>query len=428
MIFIDPSHLRFSTNPPDVRNFDQMQLDFDFPNRNPDGTIKTAAAPALPLGFAPVGGIAPLVGTIHAGTTAVFNVKALLTDVFNRLSAHSDPDKLLSKSDIAEFTNVGSVQDPANVSKQIKVSQLHYLDGGYRIIARNGAKFDLNPQGPDAMKRFFAGFPNLADHQISTVVRWYALIGKLAAAYGLYVHPFECFRSDSNNTKGFTCGDDYFDSSGKRVMYDLPLRFSSNLETYSQNLSTALRKDGVFPKGSYFRTLAHTHYGDGLTTLWQILAPRHPAKMEQPTTLIRNPPVQKADETLADYYYAYVTYLFLRNLIQDINKTLSDPSDFEMFTNGATASSYLWRRVRVDKAITNLKARFDHSQLMTTYNAYLSSDDSGVESLFKKLETTDISSVVPPAIHCPVTEEPSSNVLCNQGKSGHDNSGEINLQ
>ena len=173
----------------------------------------------------------------------MFNVNVLPKDVKDRHSAHSNPNKLLSKLDIAEFTDVGSVQDPTNATKQIKVSQLHYLDGGFQIIARNGALFDLNPQGPDAMKQFYTGFPNLADHEISTVVRWYALVGKVAAAYGIYVHPFECFRSDSDNTACFTCGDDYSDSSGKRVMYDLPLRVSGHLGTYSQCLSTALRKD-----------------------------------------------------------------------------------------------------------------------------------------------------------------------------------------
>lgn len=39
MIYIDPSHLRFATNPLDVRNFAEMQLDQDFPNQLPDGSL-----------------------------------------------------------------------------------------------------------------------------------------------------------------------------------------------------------------------------------------------------------------------------------------------------------------------------------------------------------------------------------------------------
>ena len=37
-------------------------------------------------------------------------------------------------------------------------------------------------------------FLNLADHDIVTVVRWYELVGQVAAAHGLYVHLFERFR------------------------------------------------------------------------------------------------------------------------------------------------------------------------------------------------------------------------------------------
>ena len=199
MIFIDPSRLRFATNPRDVRNFDQMQLDQEFPNRNPDGTTKTAASVPTPSpvpGFAPVGGIAPLLGTIHVGTTTVFNLNALPPDVVQRFSDHANLDKMLSKSDIEQFSKVASCKDPADPLKTIQVDQLYYIDGGFRLIARNGALFDLNPQGNDGTKQFHASFPTLANHDHSTIVRWYKLVAQVAAAHGMYVHPYECFRTD----------------------------------------------------------------------------------------------------------------------------------------------------------------------------------------------------------------------------------------
>ena len=119
--------------------------------------------------------------------------------------------------------------------------------------------------------------------------------------------------------------------------------------------------------------------------------------MEQPTTLIRNPTFQKVDETFAEYYYGYATFLFLRNLIQDINQTLSDPSDLEMFTNGATASAYMWSRARVDTLLPDplCPNKFNHSHILTTCSSYLSSDDSSVASIFNKVDKTDLDSVVP---------------------------------
>jgi len=110
VIFIDPSCVRFATNPPDVCNFAEMQLDRDFPNRNPDRTTKTAAPAPMPVpGFAPVGGITPLVGTIHAGTTTVFKMNALPPDAVKRFSDHADLDKILSNFDIKQFSKVSSL-------------------------------------------------------------------------------------------------------------------------------------------------------------------------------------------------------------------------------------------------------------------------------------------------------------------------------
>ena len=150
VIYIDPSRLRFATNLPDIRNFAEIQLDREFTNRNPNGTFKTAQAPspapAPAPGFAPAGGIAPVAGSTHACTTTQFNVNALPPVVKKRYSDHADLDKILSKSDIKNFSKVGSCKDPADPSKFIKVDQLHYIDGESRLIARNVAYFDLNSQ------------------------------------------------------------------------------------------------------------------------------------------------------------------------------------------------------------------------------------------------------------------------------------------
>jgi len=56
---------------------------------------------------------------------------------------------------------VASCPDPDDPLQTIQLDQLHYLDGGYRLIARNGAYFDLNPQGSDGIKQFYNSFPNL---------------------------------------------------------------------------------------------------------------------------------------------------------------------------------------------------------------------------------------------------------------------------
>ena len=129
MIFIDQSCLRFATNPPDVRNFDRIRLDEDFPNRNPDGTTKTMAPTSSVLpGYAPPGGVSQLVGMTHANTTTLFNLDALPTVVVKRFRDHADPDLVLSKSDIKQFFDAASCTDPADRLKTVKLHQLHYLD------------------------------------------------------------------------------------------------------------------------------------------------------------------------------------------------------------------------------------------------------------------------------------------------------------
>ena len=116
IVFIDPSSLRFATNPLDICNFDDMRLDQDFPYRYPNGTLK-AAAPAPAPSFAPPGGVTLPTSTIHAGITTLFNLHVLPPDVIQRLSDHADKDMILSKSDSSQFTKVTSRPDPNNTSE-----------------------------------------------------------------------------------------------------------------------------------------------------------------------------------------------------------------------------------------------------------------------------------------------------------------------
>jgi len=92
--------------------------------------------------------------------------------------------------------------------KTVQVDQPHYLDGTFRLITHNRAYVDLNPQGNDGTKQFYASFPTLANHVHSTIFRWYGLIGQVTAAHGMYVHPYECFRPDALDPAGFTFGED----------------------------------------------------------------------------------------------------------------------------------------------------------------------------------------------------------------------------
>ena len=56
------------------------------------------------------------------------------------------------------------------------------------------------------IKQFYDSFPNLADTEIGTVVRWYKLVVQVAAAHGIYVHPYECFHSDAYVGTGLLVG------------------------------------------------------------------------------------------------------------------------------------------------------------------------------------------------------------------------------
>ena len=66
--------------------------------------------------------------------------------------------------------------------------------------------------------------------------------------------------------------------------------FPSRCRIGTQRSTLALCKDDVSPKVSHLRQLVASSYSKGLTILWLIIIDTmHPAKVEQPTTLIRNP-------------------------------------------------------------------------------------------------------------------------------------------
>ena len=115
--------------------------------------------------------------------------------VVDRFTKHANKDLILSRSAIRQFSSV----DPNNASKTVMIDQLYYLDGGYRLIARNGAFFDLNSQGSDDEKQFLSNFPVCSNHAHFTIVCWYGLVVQVGAAYGFYIHPYECFRAEATN-------------------------------------------------------------------------------------------------------------------------------------------------------------------------------------------------------------------------------------
>jgi len=94
--------------------------------------------------------------------------------------------------------------------------------------------------------------------------------------------------------------------------------------------------------------------------------------MEQPTTLIRSPPVQKYAESITEYYYAYELFLFLRTLIKNDSTILADPDKLDMLMNSAIQMKYLTTRDRIDRQSTvpAIRNEFKHTQFLTTYISY----------------------------------------------------------
>jgi hypothetical protein len=157
---------------------------------------------------------------------------------------------------------------------------LVYSDGPERLITRSGHAFQLPSPDEQSAKRFIEGTPPMVSMKPDSIRKWYNQFTEHARQYGIYIHPYYCFRKSTGSSRGFTCGDD---SDINR--YDLPAHLFNKLNYWSGKIFLALRKEGILPKDTDLKSNAIRSYGAGYEGLYSIIECDL-----YPSTLLRNRP------------------------------------------------------------------------------------------------------------------------------------------
>ena len=243
----------------------------------------------------------------------------------------------------------------------------HYFaqDGSDRIILADGSLF-YHVDDPD-IKNLHRSPPKCTDPTFSGVRQWYQTFQQHVVDYGIYCHPMWCFRANHGGNWGFTCDG--------RADSDLPITMQAPCTRMTGEIYKLLTSSDMFPKGSSYASIISNCYGDGYWALKQILLKVHPLFHEQPATLIKNYPMQKT-LPLAKYYQIFRDYLQLRAFINNIDSSLDDDSELDIFIANSAHPRYLNRVTRDERRQSSLQHKYRGDQLLETIQKHLTAPDS----------------------------------------------------
>ena len=185
--------------------------------------------------------------------------------------------------------------------------------------------------------------------------------------HGYYAHPLYCFQKDHGGAWGFTAGDDPDD--------DLPLRLRIPVTQMAHTLFRLLQKPGMFPADSKCISIVQQCYGDGFKAIKQLLFPSHPVFHDQPATLITRYPVQ-GNRSLLKYHSMLMDFLQLRAFISDIDASLDQSHELDVFINGTKYNVFLNRVTRDERKVATLRHKYTSAQIVETLETYLASRNS----------------------------------------------------
>jgi hypothetical protein len=319
-----------------------------------------ASAPMLSSAFASAmpsvttSGTTPTVAASTSATTAqsasLFNSKALPSDVLTRY----------------ENKMHGGLISGTMAKSPFAGGFLYHLEGSDKLILSDGTFFLI--QTPNE-KGLFKAIVSCEDDTYSGIRSWYDNFAKACHDYGYYVHPLWCFRADHGGEKGFTVGDDPDD--------DLPRRMEIKISQMSNPIYRILLKKDMFPKNSRYSAIVRSCNGDGYRALKAVIFNSHPAFHPQPSTLITTYPRQK-DSSMLEYYRLFLDFEQLRAFISDVNLTLDNDSELDIFLKNAKYGAYLNRVTRDERRLSSLAYKYHGSQLVETLEKFLMAPDSPV--------------------------------------------------
>ena len=198
---------------------------------------------------------------------------------------------------------------------------------------------------------------------------WYNYLSNTCRDYGFYAHPLWCFQANRGDERGFTIGDSAND--------DLPLRMKIPISRMVNPLFRLLSRRDMFAKSSRLSSIVRSSDGDGYKALKAILFQSHPSFYDQPSILIKSYPRQR-HHTILEYYKLFNDFLQLRAFISNINTTLNDSTELDIFINNTTHAAYLNRVTRDERRLSTYAHKYTGSQLIETLEKHLMAPDSPV--------------------------------------------------
>jgi len=202
------------------------------------GDINDKAFPVEPP-FSPIVGSPTQIGAPQYSPSPVmtspalnpyFNSSGIPQDVKQRYEDHKDDDVLVTKLMMTRFdSTVPNIS--LDITGNTKRKVLVFSDGPNRVITRSGHTFQLYPPDERSEKAFIANTPRLTSIQPDTIRNWYDQLTEHARQYGIYIHPYYCFRKSTGSSRGFTCGDD-----SDSAQYDLPAHLFHKLDHWSSKI------------------------------------------------------------------------------------------------------------------------------------------------------------------------------------------------
>ena len=150
----------------------------------------------------------------------------------------------------------------------------------------------------------------------------------------------------------------------------------SDLHRMKQPIFRLLKRNEMFPKDSRLREVVNASNGDGYTALKNILFRSLPTFHTHAATWIRSYPTQLRTASLLQYRLSFVDFLELRAHLRDIDSSLDDEHELELFLDGATYSDYLIRVTREERSLPSQAYRYKGDQLIETLERKLMAPDS----------------------------------------------------
>ena len=243
----------------------------------------------------------------------------------------------------------------------------YYLDGTKRLFLSDGTLF-IFKDSPDE-KNLLRDPITCKEDTHAGLRLWYGNFVQHCMDHGYFVMPLWCFQKDHGGAWGFSIGDGPDD--------DVPLRLRIPTGQMKSALFRLLQKPGMFPSDSKCPLIVQQCYGDGYHAIKQLLFRSHPVFHDQPSTLISRYPVQ-GNRSLLEYYALFQDFLQLRAVVSNIDASLDQTHEMDLFITGCKYGKFLNRVTRDERKVDSLAYKYTSDQIVETLETFLTQADSPV--------------------------------------------------